>query len=531
MTHACKLWQKNISTSANKNLFPPQVSMDWALVVVLQVLFQPSLSVLFTVDAEQTQYTSEFGGTVVMGCRFSPKPADLRSDLKVTWHRTAPNSVQEVIRIDNGVEHATSQKYQGRVRLLTDELQNGWAKLEMSRLRINDSGVYRCLVHTGEGADYKSISLSVGASYKSVTKHVEEAAEGDEVVLTCQSEGFPQSSVVWQDVHGQTHNPSNASASVTPEELFRITSQIRVSSSEKNSYTCNVVKDGSSATFHIPEEIPRSKNDAVIVTVSMLVIVGVVVVGVLAYRRRKKNKGSRAHSTRSTRNLLVDSRDKSASTCIQIDKENEDGTNNMNDGHTEETLGLHLKAHYSKFSFSEETHSGAFGAEELPQRLQNNDGQPVNPLALLPEPGETVLLEGSPGSGKTTVAHILVSSWTGEPPQSNPIDLSVLSFLLYVNCSAVKEDLYQEIRTQLSLTEQTSSEELRTALTKSSKVLLLLDGYSEGNPVFDESLRGFLSNQGGCRVLITACPGHCPTLMQTAGIGGMLKFNLRSESL
>lgn len=32
---------------------------------------------------------------------------------------------------------------------------------QVSRLRINDSGTYQCLVQTGEGADYKEISLSV----------------------------------------------------------------------------------------------------------------------------------------------------------------------------------------------------------------------------------------------------------------------------------------------------------------------------------------------------------------------------------
>uniref|UniRef100_A0A3Q1E9Z9 Uncharacterized LOC110958732 n=1 Tax=Acanthochromis polyacanthus TaxID=80966 RepID=A0A3Q1E9Z9_9TELE len=463
-----------------------KVSMDWTLVIiVLQVFFQPSLSVLFTVQAEQTVYQSKYGEKVVMGCRFSPQPANPKSDLKVTWHQITPSSFQEVIRLDNG-EISASQIYQGRVRLLTED---GWAKLEMSRLRINDSGTYQCLVQTSDGDDYKSISLSVVAPYKSVTKHIEEAAEAGDVILTCQSEGFPQSSVAWQVGHQRTHNPSNTSVSETPDGLLKITTQIQVSSSERNNYTCNFTKDGSSATFHIP--------------------------------------GSRAHSVHSTRNLLVDGEDKSAATCIQIDKENADVVINVDD--MEETLGSRLKAFYSEYSAETRRHCGAFSVEELPQRLQNNDGQPVNPLDLLPEPGETVFLEGLPGNGKTTVAHILVSSWAREP--SHSLDLSNLSLLLCVDCSAVKQDLYQEIKTQLSLPEETSAEELRTVLTKSGKVLLLLDGYREGNHDFDESLRMFLSDKGGCRVLITACPGHCPTLMQTAGAGRTLKFSLQGKSL
>ena len=82
-------------------------------------------------EAEQTTYKSEFGGNVVMGCRFSLKPARPNSDLKVTWHWTTDAPYQEVIRIDNGAEHSASQKYQGRVRLLTNELKDGWAKLQV----------------------------------------------------------------------------------------------------------------------------------------------------------------------------------------------------------------------------------------------------------------------------------------------------------------------------------------------------------------------------------------------------------------
>ncbi len=154
-------------------------------------------------------------------------------------------------------------------------------------------------------------------------------------------------------------------------------------------------------------------------------------------------------------------------------------------------------------------------------------GQPVNLQALLPEAGETVFLEGAPGSGKTTVAHILVSSWTEGPSHalSDLLDLRALQLLIYVDCSKVNGDLFREIITQLSLTEKISTEdELRTVLTRSSEALLLLDGYREGNQFFDESLRKFLSERGGCRMLVMACPGHCPTLKDTVGTGGVLEL-------
>ncbi|XP_044030586.1 CD276 antigen-like [Siniperca chuatsi] len=493
--------------------------MDWALVVVLQVMFQPSLSVLFTVEAERSMYESEFGGDVVMGCRFQPKLSNPHDKLKVTWQRVN-HSPQKVYRMDNWTEDLAfhDPDYLGRVKLHTEELKDGWAKLQISRLRINDTGTYQCLVQTKEGADYKKITLSVVAPYKAVTKHIQKTAEGDEVLLTCQSEGYPESSVTWQDGNLRNLNP-NTTAVSTADQLFKVTSQIHVRSSDKSNYTCYF--NGHSATFHIPDEIPIPpvKNDALIVILSIGVIMVVITAAVFMYRRRK------GYSNPSTKNLSVDDRGRSvsAAACLQVNKENEEEKTIFNEGCMEENLGALVKSRYSDFFFS--------GLEELPHRLQNNKGQPVNLQALLPEAGEMLFLEGPPGSGKTTVAHILVSSWTEGPTHalSNLLDLSILRLLLYVDCSKVKGDLFLEITTQLALTENISTEdELRTLLSGSSEALLLLDGYREGNQFFDESLSSFLSEKGGCRVLVMACPGHCPALRDTVGTGGVLKLQTQT---
>lgn len=89
------------------------------------------------------------------------------------------------------------------------------------------------------------------APYKLISKHIEKEVEGDKVLLTCQSEGYPQSAVEWQDGRLQRHSP-NTTTTTTPEHLVKITSQIQVSSSEENNYTCSFTNDALSATFHIP---------------------------------------------------------------------------------------------------------------------------------------------------------------------------------------------------------------------------------------------------------------------------------------
>lgn len=279
--------------------------MDWTVIIVLQVIFQPSLSDLFTVEAEQPKYMSEFGGDVVMRCSFHPVPSDTVTGLSVNWRWMKPNdhdTVREVYAMDNGKERLSSQNvdFHGRVKLNTEELQKGWAELQVSRLRINDSGTYQCLVKTGKGTDYKITTLSVMAPYKEVTKHIQETAEGDEVLLTCRSEGYPKSLVVWQDGHLQNLKPNTTSVS-TPDQLIQVTSQIRVNSSDKNNYTCIFKNGGYSATFHIPDDIPLQhvKNDGLIVALSIIVIVVVIVAVVFAYKRQK---GS---STQGTADLTV----------------------------------------------------------------------------------------------------------------------------------------------------------------------------------------------------------------------------------
>uniref|UniRef100_H3CH82 Ig-like domain-containing protein n=1 Tax=Tetraodon nigroviridis TaxID=99883 RepID=H3CH82_TETNG len=250
-----------------------------------------------TVEAEQNWYWSEFGGDVVMGCRFQAGVPP--SNLTVTWHWISSTSIREAYRLENGLEHPDTQDpvYRDRATLLREELKDGWAKLKISELRIGDSGTYQCLVRAGIEADYKEIHLTVRAPYKTVTKHLQRVEGGDEALLTCQSEGLPKSSVQWLDGHGRPLNASTT-ATVTPQQLIRVTSRIQVRFHDDSNYTCSF-DGGVSATFVLREQLlapPPANTKAPLIAVGVVVGAVLVMAVFLWQRRRKGNRHTCARS-------------------------------------------------------------------------------------------------------------------------------------------------------------------------------------------------------------------------------------------
>lgn len=134
---------------------------------------------------------------MVLGCGFQPGQSVSGSNLRVTWSWISPSSSRLVYRLDNWVEQPVQDPvYLGRATLLREELENNWARLkvpgpgrqspghvvvergqqvlfsgpslQISDLRIGDSGTYQCLVQVGDEADYKEVVLSVTGAFDPV---------------------------------------------------------------------------------------------------------------------------------------------------------------------------------------------------------------------------------------------------------------------------------------------------------------------------------------------------------------------------
>uniref|UniRef100_A0A8C6U9S0 Ig-like domain-containing protein n=1 Tax=Neogobius melanostomus TaxID=47308 RepID=A0A8C6U9S0_9GOBI len=378
---------------------------------------------LFRVEVDKDSYTSEFRGEVVMGCSFQPPSPAALSGIRVTWHWITPGGhVREVYRLDNGVEQITSQHpdYVGRARLLNEELKRGWAKLQVSNLRISDSGKYQCFVQTGDGADYKIMTLSIFAPFKTIDKRIEKVPGREELMLTCQSEGFPQPEVMWHNNGQQLKSKPITTTATTEDQLLEITTQINVTSLEKK--TTPAVSQNT--LLHLKFQVITICNQEVYENGNTLTILIIV---------------------------LCICRHKGTSILLSI-----------------------ILSHLHRQSV---------------MKLPNRDA---------------LLLIGSTGNGKTTLARRLVSLWT--QPVSNFPDFSHLQLVVYVDGNKTNGTLFDEIMAQLSLEELLSEDDLRNMLT--DETLLMVDGYEEGNLLFDESLQRFLLDRTRCRVLITSSHEH-----------------------
>lgn len=112
----------------------------------------------FTITVPKDMYEVEYGSNVTLECRF---PVDKQLNLLalvVYWEMKD----KKIIQFVNGEEDLNVQhsSYSQRAQLLKDQLFLGKASLQITDVKLQDAGVYCCLISYG-GADYKRITLKV----------------------------------------------------------------------------------------------------------------------------------------------------------------------------------------------------------------------------------------------------------------------------------------------------------------------------------------------------------------------------------
>ncbi|KAJ8260562.1 hypothetical protein COCON_G00162850 [Conger conger] len=478
--------------------------MERGIFLIFLIGLWPRVPGLFTVQVTRPLLQAEFGGNVTMECTFLS--GDPEQSLSVFWSRTHPDSM-EVYRLENGEEdlRLPDPHYSGRVQLKRGELKSGRAVLQISDLRITDSGTYQCLMEKG-GADYKQIHLAVRAPYKSINKSIKTSERG--VELSCESQGYPEARVVWTDSTGRniTQEP-NITTATTTSQLFHIISTVIVKSSN-NTYTCTFVGEGlmdRSVLFHIPDEIPQkmmAKSSLIPFMVIMALGMIALCVGIVLFLRCK---GDKQHAIARTKDRLL-TKDFSPAglsldTTIEIQTCVEENKRMGSLTHV-------LRSRYAGLASDVVLEQLlCFCDKVLPRHLRDREGLPLPATALLPAVGECLLLEGESKTGKTSVARALASSWA-QNSDWDPFGAKSCQLVVMVTCEGAMGDLFQEVSSQLDLDGELTVSTLQDVLTGPVDTLLVLDGYRSGNVGLEASLRELLSGRKACRVLVTARPGQ-----------------------
>lgn len=486
------------------------------LVRIFQALLWPavSLSALFTVTVQKSAYEAELHGDVELECVFSP--VKTLSDLTVIWSRVNPKPDVDVYRLERGRENHnyTSSAFIKRAQLIQERLSESKAVLHLKRLRIKDSGTYRCIVREGNDGDYKQVLLKVTAPYTPIKKSIRRTGQ-DEVELSCESQGFPSPQVIWSGhQNANLTEMSNSSVHHTDEDLIRVISKLTVKRDLVNNYTCSFLSKGEvqqAATFSTPDETLHdcSPQYAWIGAV-VVVLLAIAFISLILWRRKNGQKNRRSESSKCSFPFPHSS---SANTdCLLTVNENRPQTRAITSEEPAEkapSLRDVLTQQYSQL----DTHT------EVEKRLESyalhsKDGQSLNISSILPDKRQMILLLGEPGSGKTTVAQILSSCWAGSIT-ADAFNVRPLHVVILVDCSRAQGDFFQLVKSSVNYEKPLDVSDLREALLGPADCLLILDGYQEGNKDLDETLEGFLTERQACRVLVTSRPGQCPALEKT----------------
>ncbi|KAM9641329.1 programmed cell death 1 ligand 2 isoform 1-T2 [Trichechus inunguis] len=193
----------------------------------------------FTVTVPKELYVVDHGNNVTLECDFDTRgPVELGA---------ITASLQKM-------ENDTSS-HNERATLLEEQLPLGKALFHFPRVHVSDAGHYRCLIVYKSSWDYKYLTLKVKGSYKKINTHVLRVPGTGEVELTCQAEGYPLAEVSWPDVSV----PANTSHTKTPENLYQVTSVLRLKPHPGQNFSCvfwnENVKERTSAIIDLQDQM------------------------------------------------------------------------------------------------------------------------------------------------------------------------------------------------------------------------------------------------------------------------------------
>ncbi|XP_030609048.1 uncharacterized protein LOC115796767 [Archocentrus centrarchus] len=131
--------------------------------ILLLVMLTSCVSGSFVVNVTQTSYQAEENHNITLEWTFTTNPGRSPKSLFVFCELITQYKDSVLYRVREGVEVSESQdeKFSGRVQSDKDALREGRIRLQLSRLRTDDSGLYLCEVNAGYGFGSARCRLSI----------------------------------------------------------------------------------------------------------------------------------------------------------------------------------------------------------------------------------------------------------------------------------------------------------------------------------------------------------------------------------
>ncbi|CAI5659783.1 uncharacterized protein LOC102076684 isoform X2 [Oreochromis niloticus] len=120
----------------------------------------------FVVNVTQTSCQAEENHNITLEWTFTVETGRSSTYLNIYCELITDDKLSVLYRVHNGVEVSESQdkKFSGRVQGDKDALREGRIRLQLCRLRTEDSGQYKCKVNTDYGFSSASCRLNVTAA-------------------------------------------------------------------------------------------------------------------------------------------------------------------------------------------------------------------------------------------------------------------------------------------------------------------------------------------------------------------------------
>ncbi|XP_034533039.1 butyrophilin subfamily 3 member A2-like [Notolabrus celidotus] len=219
----------------------PKLQLSFSSIVIvihtagLLLLTQSSEGQYQVVSPLQPVFTIT-GDDIFLPCQL--EPAIDAVSMAVEW--TKMDMYPRFVHVRRGGQDLLEDqnpKYEGRTSLSMNKLKLGDVSLKLSKVKISDAGMYKCLI-PGIYRD-AFIQLVVGAVSPPVISGIKRSTSGLE--LQCESKGwYPEPEVLWLDDNGNLLSAGPTETVRGLDDLYSVSSRVTVEKRESNIFTCRV---------------------------------------------------------------------------------------------------------------------------------------------------------------------------------------------------------------------------------------------------------------------------------------------------